>query len=41
MRMFRVIAVGFLLAAPIGAQAQGVPRGMNLAYPVFTHTPKM
>jgi hypothetical protein len=32
MRMFRVIAVGFLLAllaAPIGAQAQGVPRGMN------------
>jgi hypothetical protein len=29
MRMFRVIALGFLLAAPIGAQAQGVPRGMN------------
>jgi hypothetical protein len=29
MRMFRVIAVGFLLAAPIDAQAQGVPRGMN------------
>jgi hypothetical protein len=28
MRMFRVIAVCFL-AAPIGAQAQGVPRGMN------------
>jgi hypothetical protein len=29
MRIFRVIAVGFLLAAPVGAQAQGVPRGMN------------
>ena len=29
MRMFSVIAVGFLLAAPVGAQAQGVPRGMN------------
>jgi hypothetical protein len=27
--MFRVIVVGFLLAAPIGARAQGVPRGMN------------
>jgi hypothetical protein len=29
MRMFRVIAVGFLLAAPIAAQAQGVSRGVN------------
>ena len=29
MRMFGVIAVAFFLAAPIAAQAQGVPRGMN------------
>jgi hypothetical protein len=29
MRMFGVIAIGFLVAAPIVAQAQGVPRGIN------------
>jgi len=29
MRVFGVIAVAFFLAAPIAAQAQGVPRGMN------------
>jgi hypothetical protein len=29
MRMFSVIAVGFLFAGPIAVQAQGVPRGMN------------
>ena len=29
MRMFGVIAAAFFLAAPIAAQAQGVPRGMN------------
>jgi hypothetical protein len=27
--MFCVITVGFLLTAPIAAQAQGVPQGMN------------